>query len=52
MGIARAVDTFDFHVEAINILSNRVLCEAGIALVVDIYSAVKRHSVQPGLMIL
>ena len=42
----------DFHVEAIDLLSNRVPCEAGIALVVAIYSAVKRHSVQPGLMIL
>ena len=52
MGIAQQVDTTDFHVEAIDLLSNRVPCEAGIALVVAIYSAVKRHSVQPGLMIL
>ena len=52
MGIAQAVDTTDFHVEAIDLLSNRVPCEAGIALVVAVYSAVKRHSVQPGLMIL
>jgi ATP-dependent Lon protease len=52
MGIAQAVDTTDFHVEAIDLLANRVPCEAGIALVVAIYSAIKRHSVQPGLMIL
>ena len=52
IGIAQAVDTTDFHVEAIDLLSNRVPCEAGIALVVAIYSAIKRHSVQPGLMIL
>ncbi len=52
MGIAQVVDTTDFHVEAIDLLSNRVPCEAGIALVVAIYSAIKRHSVQPGLMIL
>src|SRR4051794_227094 len=52
MGIAQAVDTTDFHIEAIDLLSNRVSCEAGIALVVAVYSAVKRHSVQPGLMIL
>src|SRR6266851_2618048 len=32
MGIAQAVDTTDFHVEAIDLLSNRVPCEAGIAL--------------------
>src|SRR5262245_32726334 len=52
MGIAQSVDTTDFHVEAIDLLSNRVPCEAGIALVVAVYSAVKRHSVQPGLVIL
>jgi ATP-dependent Lon protease len=52
MGIAQHVDTTDFHVEAIDLLTNRVPCEAGIALVVAIYSAIKRHSVQPGLVIL
>jgi ATP-dependent Lon protease len=52
MGVAQAVDTTDFHVDAIDLLSNRVPCEAGIALVVAVHSAVKRHSVQPGLMIL
>ena len=52
MGIAQHVDTTDFHVEAIDLLANRVPCEAGIALVVAIYSAIKRHSVQPGLIIL
>jgi ATP-dependent Lon protease len=52
MGITQGVDTTDFHVEAIDLLSNRVPCEAGIALVVAVYSAVKRHSVQPGLVIL
>jgi ATP-dependent Lon protease len=52
MGIAHAVDTTDFRVEAIDLLTNRVPCEAGIALLVAVYSAIKRHSVQPGLMIL
>src|SRR5271168_2949732 len=52
MGVGQQVDTTDFHIEAIDLLSNRVPCEAGIALVVAVYSAVKRHSVQPGLMIL
>ena len=31
----------DFHVEAIDLLSNQVPCEAGIALVVALYSAKK-----------
>ena len=46
------MDTTDFHVEAIDLLSNRVPCEAGVALVVAIYSAVKRHSALPGLVVL
>lgn len=52
MGVAQQVDTTDFHVEAIDLLSNRVPCEAGIALVVAVYSAVKRQPVLPGLLIL
>jgi len=52
MGIGQQIDTTDFHVEAIDLLSNHVPCEAGIALVVAIYSALKRMSVQAGLVIL
>jgi len=52
MGIAQQVDTTDFHVEAIDLLSNHVPCESGIALVVAIYSAIKRHSVLAGLVVL
>src|SRR6266480_1075952 len=52
MGIGQQIDTTDFYVEAIDLLSNHVPCEAGIALVVAIYSALKRMSVQAGLVIL
>ena len=52
MGIGQQVDTTDFHVEAIDLLSNQVACEAGIALVVAICSALKRLPVQAGLVIL
>ena len=52
MGVGQQIDTTDFHVEAIDLLNNRVSCEAGIALVVAVYSAVKKHSVLPGLLIL
>jgi hypothetical protein len=52
MGIAQQIDTTDFHVEAIDLLSNRVVCEAGIALLVAVYSAVKRQPAQAGLVIL
>jgi ATP-dependent Lon protease len=52
MGVGQQMDTTDFHVEAIDLLSNHVPCEAGIALVVAIYSALKRLPVQAGLVIL
>ena len=52
MGVGQQVDTTDFHVEAIDLLSNHVPCESGIALVVAIYSALKRLPVQAALVIL
>lgn len=52
MGIAQNFDSTDFHVEAIDLLTNRVPCDAGMGLVVAIYSALKKHSAQPGLLIL
>ena len=52
MGIAQAFATTDFHVEAIDLLANRVSCDGGVALVVAIYSALKKHSVLPGLLVL
>jgi len=52
LGIAQAVDTTDFHVEAIDLLTNRVACDAGIGLVVAIYSAIKQQQTLAGLLIL
>lgn len=52
MGIAQTLDSTDFHVEAIDLLANRVACDAGIALIVAIYSAIKKQHVIPGLLIL
>ena len=52
MGIAQAFDATDVHVEAIDLLTNHVSCDVGIALVVAIYSALKRHAALPGLLIL
>ena len=52
MGIGRQLDTMDFHVEAIDLLANRVPCECGIALAVAIYSAIRRQPVLAGLLIL
>jgi len=52
IGISQQLDTTDFHVEAIDLLGNRVPCEAGIAFVVAVYSAIKKQSVMAGLVIL
>ncbi len=52
MGMAQAVDTTDFHVEAIDLLTNHVPCELGIGLIVAIYSAVKKQPALPALLIL
>lgn len=52
IGISQQVDTTDFHVEGIDLLSNHVPGEAGIALIVAVYSAIKKKSVLAGLVIL
>lgn len=52
IGISQQVDTTDFHIEAIDLLSNHVSCGAGIALIVAVYSAIKKQSVRAGLLIL
>jgi ATP-dependent Lon protease len=52
LGIAKDFDLTDFHVEAIDLLQNRVPCEAGMGLVVAIYSSLKKLSVLPALVIL
>jgi ATP-dependent Lon protease len=52
MGLAQAVDITDLHVEAIDLLANRVPCEAGVGFVVAIYSSLKRHAVLPGLVVI
>lgn len=52
MGVAQALVTTDFHVEAIDLLNNKISCEAGIALVVAIYSAMRKVSTLPALLIL
>jgi ATP-dependent Lon protease len=52
MGFGQAADTTDFHVEAIDLLGNRVSCDAGMALVVAIYSALKKHPGLPALLVL
>ncbi len=52
LGIASAFNTTDLHVEAIDLLTNRITCEAGIAVLVAIISALKKTPVSPAMVIL
>jgi len=52
LGIAAAFDTTDFHVEAIDLLANRISCDAGMAVLIAIISALKKTPVQAGMVIL
>lgn len=52
LGIGQDFENSDFHVEAIDLLENRVSCGCGTALVIAIVSAIKRLSVQAALVIL
>lgn len=52
IGLAHQLNNTDYHVEGIDLLSNRVPCEAGIGLVVAVYSATKKQSALAGLLVL
>jgi ATP-dependent Lon protease len=52
LGIGSALDTTDLHIEAIDLLANRITCEAGIAVLVAILSALKKTPVSPAMVIL
>jgi ATP-dependent Lon protease len=52
MGIASILDTTDFHIEAIDLFGNQITCEAGIALIVAIFSAIKKTPAISGLIVL
>jgi ATP-dependent Lon protease len=52
LGIAREVDTSDFHVEVIDLLGNHVDGECGVAFFIAAYSALRRSALQPALVVL
>jgi ATP-dependent Lon protease len=51
-GISQMLDTTDFHVEAIDLLSNRVHCDAGVGFFVAIFSALQKRAPLPALVVL
>lgn len=52
LGIAQSLAEADVHIEAIDLLANRVGCEAGVAAVVAILSALRKQSAMPAHVIL
>jgi ATP-dependent Lon protease len=52
LGIARDCDTFDFHVECIDLLGNRAEGDLGVAFLVACYSTLKKASPLAGLIVL
>ena len=52
LGIARDLDTSDFHVEVIDLLGNHVEAEVGVAFFVAAYSALRKAPVAPALLVL
>ncbi len=51
-GVAREVDTSDFHVEVIDLLGNKVQAELGVAFFVAAYSILRKAPPQPGMLVL
>jgi len=52
LGVAREVDTSDFHVEVIDLLGNQVEAEIGVAFFIAAYSAIRKSPAQAGLLVL
>ena len=51
-GIGKDYDHSNFHVEAIDLLGNRVVAEVGVAFFVAAFSALKKAQSQPALLVL
>jgi ATP-dependent Lon protease len=52
LGVSRELDTSDFHVEAIDLLGNKVAAEVGVAFFVAAFSILRKAPPQPGLLVL
>lgn len=52
LGVAQLMQTTDFHVEIVDLLTNRVPCDCGMALIIAILSALHKKQVAPALVVL
>jgi len=51
-GVAREVDTSNFHVESIDLLGNKVEAEVGVAFFIACYSTLRKSAPLPALLVL
>ncbi len=52
LGIEKDVDSYDFHVQVVDLMSSKEGSEAGVAFFVALYSLLRNQPVQPGLVVL
>ena len=52
LGVARELDTSDFHVESIDLLGNKVEAEVGVAFFIACYSILRKSAALPALLVL
>lgn len=52
LGVAKELDTSDFHVESIDLLGNKVEAEVGVAFFIACYSILRKSAAQPALLVL
>ena len=51
-GVAKELDTADFHVEGVDLLNSRIDCQIGVAFFVALYSVLKKQSIKPATLVL
>jgi ATP-dependent Lon protease len=52
LGIERDLDSYDYHVQVVDLMSTREGSEAGVAFFIALYSLLKEQPVQAGLVVL
>lgn len=52
LGIGVDLDTTDFHVESVDLLGNKADFRSGVAFFIALYSAMKKNSILPAMIIL
>lgn len=52
LGIERDIDSYDFHVQIVDLMQSKEGSQAGVAFFIALYSLLRDKSIQPGLVVL